>query len=216
MYKRQVICDPVNFTSTVEKFDERINDIRHKKQLRRQIAVGFPSSHLSPIELRTKLDLFDEKIDIVPWGTFDNEINTQIQMPFTTSESFFGKLDHAATRISELSKSGSIVSIITNQSKRIKEVLKEHKIKLSNSKLSKSELEPGEVTVMKASETCDINRFSIKSQNKALVLFSDTEIFGNAKIRRANLRRSKRIRKSVIRDLQPGDCLLYTSDAADE
>ena len=98
-----VICDPVNFTSTVEKFDERINDIRHKKQLRRQIAVGFPSSHLSPIELRTKLDLFDEKIDIVPWGTFDNKINTQIQIPFTTSECFFGKLDHAAKRISELS-----------------------------------------------------------------------------------------------------------------
>ncbi|MEG3594934.1 MAG: transcription-repair coupling factor [Chloroflexota bacterium] len=204
-----VICDPVNFTSTVEKFDERINDIRHKKQLRRQIAVGFPSSHLSPIELRTKLDLFDEKIDIVPWGTFDNKINTQIQIPFTTSECFFGKLDHAAKRISELSKSGSIVSIITNQSKRIKEVLKEHKIKLSNPKLSKSKLEPGEVTVMKASETCDINGFSIKSQDEALVLFSDTEIFGNAKIRRANLRRSKRIRKSVIRDLQPGDYLVH-------
>ncbi|GIS69132.1 MAG: hypothetical protein CM1200mP8_6900 [Chloroflexota bacterium] len=204
-----VICDPVNFTSTVEKFDERINDIRHKKKLRRQIAVGFPSSHLSPIELRTKLDLFDEKNDIVPWGTFDNKINTQIQIPFTTSECFFGKLDHAAKRISELSKSGSIVSIITNQSKRIKEVLKEHKKKLSNPKLFKSKLEPGEVTVMKASETCDINGFSIKSQDEALVLFSDTEIFGNAKIRRANLRRSKRIRKSVIRDLQPGDYLVH-------
>ena len=204
-----VICDPSNFAGTVKKFDKRIKEIRRKKQARQQITDGFPSSHLSPNELTGKLNLFSEKIDIVPWGTITNEIDNYFEMPITTSECFFGKLDHASSRISELSKSGSVIAIITNQSKRIKEVLKEHNIKLSRPLLTKSTLEPGEVIVIKASETSDINGLSIKSHDKPLILLSDTEIFGNTKIRRSNIRRSKRLRKSLIRDLQPGDYLVH-------
>ena len=204
-----VICDPVAFNNTVNKFDERISDIRLKKQSRRQIPDGFPSSHLSPRELNNKLKLFDEKVDIVPWGTSKKEIQTHLQMPFTTSESFYGKLDLAAKRISALSTSGSIVAIVTNQSKRIKEIFKEHNIKLSSPSISKFKPKPGNVIVMKASETCDINGFSIKSQDLSLELFSDTEIFGNAKIRSAKLRRAKRTRKSVMKGLQPGDYLVH-------
>tara|TARA_Y100000590_G_scaffold469333_1_gene656288 strand:+ start:12466 stop:15981 length:3516 start_codon:yes stop_codon:yes gene_type:complete len=204
-----IICNPVDFNNTVNKFNERINDIRNKKVARRQLPDGFRSSHISPEELKNKLMRFGKTIDIVPWGTSKNDINTHFQMPFTTSESFYGKLDVAARRISELSKSGSIVAVVTNQSTRIKEVFKQYNIQLCNRSKSMSKLKPGEVIVMKASETCDIHGFSIKSQDNSIILLSDAEIFGAAKIRRAKLRRSKRIRKSLMKDLKLGDYLVH-------
>jgi len=204
-----IICNPVDFNNTVNKFNERINDIRNKKVARRQLPDGFRSSHISPEELKNKLMRFGKTIDIVPWGTSKNDINTHFQMPFTTSESFYGKLDVAARRISELSKSGSIVAVVTNQSTRIKEVFKQYNIKLCSRSKSMSKLKPGEVIVMKASETCDIHGFSIKSQDNSIILLSDAEIFGAAKIRRAKLRRSKRIRKSLMKDLKLGDYLVH-------
>ena len=204
-----VICDPVNFNKTVKKFDKRIKEIRLKKQKRKQITDDFPSPHLSPSEIKSKLDCFNQKINIVPWGTSNHEAAGYLNMPITTSECFFGNLERVASRILDLSKSGSIVAIITNQSKRIKEILNEHSVKLSKQSYSKLKLDPGEVIIMKASETCDINGLSIKSKQHHVVLLSDTEIFGNTKISRANTRRSKRMHKSLIRDLQHGDYLVH-------
>ena len=204
-----VVCNPVEFANTVKKSDQRVDDIRKKKESRGQIPDSFPSPYFSWSQVNRKLRRFTDRINIVPWAAFENKTANQFSLPITTSECFFGNLDRVSKRIRELSESGSTVVLITSQEKRVQEVLTDHGLKIYEGPTFNGTILSGSVVMLKSSKIHNAPGLSIKFKNKSLIVFSDVEMFGHIKTRRAYASRTKKIKKSLLRELRPGDYLVH-------
>ena len=220
---------PDEIADAAYELQERARQLRETKQARGELPLSFPSSHLAWREVESQFANFGRRLDIEitsqsasPWYADDAEMNgsspraaapaspAAFELPLLPAPAYFGNLERFAEDIWEMTTDGGAMAVaITNHSRRLAEIFADAGI---DATLAGELTEPparGSITLMQSPAGGVSEGFVLPLADRRLALFSDAEIFGVAKQRRARRRSSAPNRDAFLSELSPGDYVVH-------
>ena len=188
--------------------DERAHQLREIKERRGELPVSFPSSHLLWTEAQERANRLGRRLDVTPWGTRELTHRDAFHLPFSSPPEYMGKLDSFVGEVEELAADGHRVVAVTSAAKRLGEILDEYGVSANLPGSLEQPPAPGSITVLQPSGAGLSQGFLMAVGSRKLVVFSDAEIFGVAKQRRASSRQPAR-KESLFSELRPGDYVVH-------
>ncbi len=204
-----VVLRPDEVVRAAWESDERTAELRRVKEGRGELPGAFPSSHFTWPEIEVGLAAHRLRLDLLPWGADELDKRGVHALPVTSAEGFFGNLDRFSARAAELTESATAVVAVTSLPKRLVEVFDEAGVAVTLMDELPSTPQPGSITILPSTGAGISTGFTLVSGKDRLALFSDAEIFGVAKRRRAGRRRVQQRRESLLGQLSPGDYVVH-------
>ena len=201
-----VMYRPSDIAEAAWDTEQRTDQLRGVKEQRGELPKNFPSSHLLWNEVEQASERIGRRLEITHWGTDDSD---QHVLPFASTPSFFGKLDNFVEDVDELAKDGQMVVAVTSHSRRLGEILADYGLGATLPSSLHDAPAPGSITVLQSEGTGLREGFALTIGDQKLVMFSDTEIFGIAKQRRASTRRTTMRREAFLSEMSPGDYVVH-------
>ena len=204
-----VVIRPDDVVRAAWESDERTTELRRVKEGRGELPRAFPSSHLTWAETERELANWKSRLELMPWGA-DNLGRASLQsLPIASAESFFGNLDRFSASVGEMAAAGARVVVVTSLPRRLVEVFEEAGLKATLFDQLESPPQPCSVAIAPSTGSGLSAGFVLSCDSDRLVLFSDAEVFGVAKRRRAMHRRVQQRRESLLTELSPGDYVVH-------
>ena len=204
-----VVHRPVEVVEASWDIDERSHGLRTSKEQRGELPYGFPSPSLQWSEVEPLLDSASVRLDVTPWGVSELLPNKVHSLPFTSTAGYYGGLERFADEADRLAKSGCRVIAATSLPNRLEEILDEYSIGADLVNELVEVPAPGKVSVVRT-RAGDIGSGLILSNAEGdLVVFSDADIFGVAKQRRARRSNSAKGLELFAEELRPGDYVVH-------
>ncbi|GIW05411.1 MAG: transcription-repair-coupling factor [Dehalococcoidia bacterium] len=196
-----IIEDPRDVRLAAEALTDQAESLRSDLVARREIPPDFPLPMMPARELMEAIGRASRRLELAPWG---EEAAGVIRLPVAAVEPFAGRLAEFFRRIAEERGAGRPIVITSFQSARLRELLEERAI-APRMDDTPSLPAPGEIVMTSA--TVD-EGWQVEG---GLVLYSDREIFGHAKPRRAarDRQRTAPPPASFLTDLKPGDYVVH-------
>ncbi len=181
-----IIDDPDTVEATIDRAgDEPTGSLQTVKEHGEQSA-GIGEFYLNWKEFKGKIEKIKTCLTLHSWNFNNGDTATSYSLPLSSVPSYGGRLEALSQALKELLKGDRRIVIVSQQTKRLAEVLQEHDI-LSNLDTQLDQLPPlGSVTLVQGSMA---KGWEIKN---VLTLLTDTEIFGIAKERRLSKKRPVR------------------------
>ena len=203
-----VMYRPSEIAEAARDTEERTHELREVKERRGELPLHFPSSHLLWKEVEEQASEIGRHLSIMPWGAEEITHQDVHVLPFGSTSTFLGKLDSFVEESDELARQGHRVVAVTSHSRRLGEIFSDYGI-AANLPISLVETPPpGSVTVLQSEGAGLGDGFALSDNGHRLVVFSDTEIFGVTKQRRAT-RRTAAMREALLAELSPGDYVVH-------
>ena len=219
---------PDEIADAAWELQERTHQLRETKEARGELPLNFPSSHLTWREVESQFADFGRRLDIEiapqavsPWDADMNgaaahadarasSAAAPLELPLLPAPAYFGNLERFAEDVWEMTADGgAMVVAITNHSRRLAEIFAEAGI---DAALADELPEPparGSITLMQSAAGGVSEGFVLPLAASRLAVFSDAEIFGVAKQRRARRRSAAPNRDAVLSELSPGDYVVH-------
>jgi transcription-repair coupling factor (superfamily II helicase) len=204
-----VVLRPDEVVRAALDSDERTTQLRKVKMGRGELPKNFPSSHFTWPEIEGELAGRKSRLDLLPWGADELTQRGVYALSITSGEGFFGNLDRFSSRAAELAEKSAAVVAVTSLPKRLVEVFDEAGVTATLLDDLVELPEPGSITILPSTGAGLSAGFALNTGTNRLALFSDTEIFGVAKRRRAGKRRVQQRRESLLGQLNPGDYVVH-------
>ena len=203
------VVRPDDVVQAAWESDERTNELRRVKEGRGELPRAFPSSHLTWAETEQKLADGKSRLELMPWGADDLGRSGLQSLPITSAESYFGNLDRFSASVGEMAAAGARVVVVTSLPRRLKEVFEEAGLQATMVDRLDSPPRPHSVVIAPSTGSGLSAGFVHSSGSDRLALFSDAEVFGVAKRRRATHRRAQQRRESLLTELSAGDYVVH-------
>ena len=203
-----VMYRPYEIEEAAWATDEHAHQLREAKERRGELPKGFPSSHFLWTQVRERADQFGRVLDITPWGARELTHEDVFALPFSSPPEYMGKLDRFVEEAHGLADDGHRVVVVTSAPKRLVEILEGHGVSSDLRQTLDETPSPGSITVVQAPGAGLGQGHVLAVGGRKLVVFSDVEIFGMAKQRRA-VRRTAARRESLLSELHPGDYVVH-------
>jgi len=149
------------------------------------------------------------RLDLLPWGADELSQRDVYALPVTSGQGFFGNLDRFWAHAADLAEKSATVVAVTSLPKRLVEVFDEAGVPASLMDDLTALPKPGSITILPSTGAGLSAGFALNSGKNRLALFSDAEIFGVAKRRRAGRRRVQQRRDNLLGQLNPGDYVVH-------
>ena len=203
-----VIERPSDIVEAAWGADERAHELRETKEKRGDLPLRFPSSHLMWGEVEERMSRVKRRLDVTPWGAEELSHREAYVLPFTSPPGYFGNVERFADEAGELARNGDRVVAVTSVPKRLGEILDGYGVEAGLPDSLDVAPSAGTITVLQTGGAGLSAGFVLSVENRRLVVYSDAEVFGVAKQRRATRQRSVH-RDSLLSELSPGDFVVH-------
>ena len=203
-----VMHRPSDIVEAAWEMDERAHDLRAVKEQRGELPLHFPSSHLAWREVEEQIGGIGGRLDLVLWGAVDLTPSDIHPLPFTSTSGYLGRLERFVGEVMGLAEAGHRIVAVTSLPKRLEEIVAEYGGEAAVTPQLQHLPEPGSITVIQSAGAGLSDGFTLSVDGGDLVVFSDVNIFGVTKQRRAR-RRSAASWDALLSELYPGDFLVH-------
>ncbi len=187
-----------------EELDRQVTEIESEMTHRCELPRGLPFPQKPWPELREALISRARAVELSRWASGE-ECEGDFRLPFAAADAYGGRLLELVKDLSGASQRRQTTVIVSQQAARIAEVLSEHDLFATPLSSVESPLPPGALAVVHGSLP---EGWTIRSEEGALTLFTDSELFGFVKQRRlARPPAGRRI--DFLADLSPGDFVVH-------
>ncbi|MCS6801431.1 MAG: transcription-repair coupling factor [Chloroflexota bacterium] len=196
-----VVDDPRDVRLAAEGLVEQAMSLRDALIARREIPPSFPLPHLSVDELLTAIERHRCRLELTAWGAEDPRARS---LPLGPVEAFAGRLNEWFRRLADDRRAGRPIVVTSFQAGRLRELLEERGL-TPRVDDSPSPPAPGEIVLTSATIE---EGWQLEG---GLVLYSDRELFGLAKVRRLAPERPRAAPPpaNFLADLKPGDYVVH-------
>ncbi len=195
-----VLVDPDRGELEAAELEEQGRAARSARVERGDLPEGFPSPWWTWEQTRAALDDFPRRLR-VDWRPSADEGDLGI-LP---APSFWGQLGTFAPAVAGRVRGGARVVVLSASAERLVEVLSDYEVGSAITEDLSSPPEPGSVTIV---PTALAEGFLLPLESGSLALFTDGEVFGQAKRRRV-LRRHALRREAFLAELVPGSYVVH-------
>ncbi|MDV2989212.1 MAG: transcription-repair coupling factor [Dehalogenimonas sp.] len=191
------IDDPELVARSWESYHEEAEQLRIEKETQRHLPTDYPIPYLYWQHLHKS---FNSRltIELRSWG---GSSNSSIELPFAGASSYSGRLPAFFEKLPELLEQQKTVIILSYQSERLQELLKEKAIPFKVAEEFSTDFLKSLTIIHSLSDSGWVLMGEI-------FLFTDLELFGFIKTRRQSHRRSN-IKGLVLSELNPGDFVVH-------
>ena len=195
-----ITVDGERASQVAAELEEQATALRDARVGRGELPVAFPSPWWSWREVRERLTAFPGQLEI-GWRSHSPDADLGIAL----APSFWGRFDAFAADASERARAGERVFVLSHNAERLAEVLGDYGIGVSVEGDLARLPERGAVTLAAGALP---EGFLVPLSSGPLALFTDNEIFGQAKRRRA-LRRHAARREAFLTEIVPGNYVVH-------
>ncbi|PKB71975.1 MAG: transcription-repair coupling factor [SAR202 cluster bacterium Io17-Chloro-G6] len=183
------------------ELEERFQRMREAREERGELPGNFPSPHMGWVE-------FSNRLSGMPQMQLQTWVGDDEDKIFLPSNQYYGKLEQLAVDIRSHQASNHAVVAVTQHQRRVAEILEEEGIGVTQTDTLESAPSPGQVCLLPGSLrdgwTVELPNRETGEAN-ALVLLTDSELFGTVKEQRYHRhRRAEHGPEVVLADLVPG------------
>ena len=203
-----VIDQPSSIVEAAWGADERAHELRGTKERRGDLPLHFPSSHLTWGEVEERMSRVKRRLDVTPWGAEELSHREAYVLPFTSQSGYFGNVERFVEEADEMARNGDRVVAVTSVPKRLVEILEGYRVEAVLPGSLDVVPSAGTITVLESSGAGLSDGFVLSVDNRRLVVYSDAEVFGVVKQRRATRQRTVS-RDSLLSELSPGDFVVH-------
>lgn len=195
-----VLVDPDRGEREAAELEEQGRAARSARVERGDLPQGFPSPWWPWEQVRAALDAFPRRLHL-DWrpSTDDGDLG------ILPSPSFWGRLETFATAVADRVRAGERVVVLSPSAERLVEVLGDYEVGSATATDLGAPPEPGSVTLVPSALA---EGFLLPLESGPLALFTDGEVFGQAKRRRA-LRRHALRREAFLAELVPDSYVVH-------
>ncbi|MSQ22215.1 MAG: transcription-repair coupling factor [Dehalococcoidia bacterium] len=195
-----VVDQPSEVEEAFREIDRRSFQLREGKLGRGELPGAFPSPYFVWEEVAQRLQQLPRRLDVSRWAG-----EQPASFPFTQAPSFVGRMDSFLEEVRTRSQGSQRVVVVTGHAQRLQELMAEAGLGPSSVD-SIDHLPPtGSITLVHGS----LAEGWIASSEPGTVLFTDTEVFGTAKIHRPR-RVSVASRQPLAAEITPGSFVVHT------
>jgi len=195
-----VLDEPHLIESAVSELDAQASELRCAQIERGDLPKNFPVPYFTWAELMNKLDRFERSLSLNQWS--DDRLEHTLN--FSPSPNYNGRLPVLLQEAKVMIENGQRLVIVSQQSKRLSELLEGQNIYASPVSDVPNTPPSGSVTLVQGSLS---EGWTIGDANGDIIL-TDVELFGFAKKRRAAARRPVR-REAFLSELAIGDYVVH-------
>ena len=186
-----------------QELEERFQRMREAREDRGELPVNFPSPHMGWEE-------FSNRLSGVPQMQLQTWVGDDEDKIFRPSTPYYGKLEQLAADVRRHQASNHAVVAVTQHQRRVAEILEQEGVGVTQADSLESAPLPGQVCLLPGSLrdgwTVELPDSGAESgEAGALVLLTDSELFGTVKEQRYHRRRkAEHGPEVVLADLVPG------------
>ena len=215
-----VLDEPAELEAASRSLDTQGEELRQSQIQRGELPQNFPVPYLTWAELTVSFSRIHKRLALSRWGAEEGtEPSSYHALDFALAPTYGGRLHTLLREVPSLCKDDHRVIIVSQQAKRLSELLKEENIFVSPLKNVDELTPPGSLTVVQGSlaegwimkegpETLEVQTGLLDSDLATVTLLTDTEIFGFSKQRRIVRRRAMR-REEFLSELAAGDHVVH-------
>lgn len=167
---------PAEVEEAVRELEVRAREMYETKAQRGELPRNFPSPYLSWTEVSDRLPADGRRLEVTPWGGDEHA-----SFPFLQAPSFRGQVESFMADVEERCQRRERILVVSNHAQRLRDLFQERGI----GAVVREELvelpSAGTVTVVRGSAP----EGWVVSAETRLALFTDSEIFGTAKVSRS-------------------------------
>ena len=185
------------------ELEERFERMREAREDRGELPVNFPSPHMS-------WDEFSSRLSGVPQMQLKTWVSDDEDQIFGSAPLYYGKLEQLAVDVRSHQTANHVVVAVTQHQRRVAEILEQEGVGVTLADSLESAPSPGQVYLLQGSlrDGWTVNlptNGRESSEIGALVLLTDSELFGTVKEQRHHRRRkAEHGPEVVLADLVPG------------
>jgi len=194
-----IVNEPLNLKGAVEDLEAKARELRAEKLSRRELPDNFPTPYLSWEEIEPKLKT-RQQLSLTAWGATPDQKPPRLN--FAPAPGYAGQLPAFIRKAKQLLSQKNRLIMISQQAQRLSELLDEEDIIAPPLTEIRELPPPGSLTLLQGS----LARGWI--MNRDTHLYTDYEIFGFTKERRAAKKRPV-ARQKLLADLAPGDYVVH-------
>ena len=190
------------------EIDERSHQLRKTKEQSYQIPTKFPSSHFLESESTERGVHIQRRLEITPWGSEDLLKTENYSLPCSSPPDFGGQLESFVESVAQMSQDGDRIIVVSSASSRLEEIMTQTGLEIEMSERLEAIPVPGAIVLFQAWGSGLNDGIVLTDVVQNLVILSDSEIFGTAKLRRTTRRRMVK-RETLLSELNPGDYVVH-------
>ena len=197
-----VLDEPTQLQEAAGEMEGRTRQLRHAKEERGELPRGFPSSSADWAEVSQQLESPPARLSLTQWTQPGQDSFT---LPFAQPTQVRGRMDVFIGEARKLLEEGAAPVVVTYHDQRLEEVLEQAGVPAHQLASLAEAPERNVVTVVHGylSEGWDL-----RQEGQRVVLFSDSEVFGAAKLRRPAAHRTPRPAFSLA-EITPGSYVVH-------
>lgn len=191
-----IVDNPGQIESVMKRLHEQARELRRTKLDQGELPQGFPPPYFTCGELEAKIKAKCQLV-LEPWGESCGQT-----LPFTTPQSYGGKLETFLKATKEMTKAGQRLMILSHQANRLAELFGEEGIYVSPTSQVEQAPPFGSISLVQGS----LPQGWV--MNQVLSLITDAELFGFVKQRRPVTKKLPQHRW-ILSQLIPGDYMVH-------
>lgn len=184
-----VIDEPAELRAFCEELHRQAEDLRAAQVSRGELSPGFPRPYFLPDDTVGRWASFKPRVELVEWTSRADSLS----FGWVEAAGFGAQVERALAVAADLARRGDSVVIASLQTERLAELLPaadSDRIRLVNAPAAGGWVMPG------------------RDGQGAVHFFTDAELFGFVRVRRAERRRLARV-EQLLADLMVGDYLVH-------
>ena len=188
-----------------QELEERFQRMREARENRGELPVNFPSPHMGWEE-------FSNRLSGLPQMQLQTWVGDDEDRIFRPSTPYYSKLEQLAADVRHHQASNYAVVVVTQHQRRVAEILEQEGIGVTQADSLESAPSPGQVCLLPGSlrDGWTVELPDADGEVGALVLLTDSELFGTVKEQRYHRRRkAEHGPEVVLADLVPGSHVVH-------
>ncbi|MER3419510.1 MAG: transcription-repair coupling factor [Chloroflexota bacterium] len=197
-----VLDEPTDVARLLEDLDAQAAEARAALEAKGVIPRGLPLPHATRDEVFAAL-AGQVTVELRRWAV--TESPHTVSLPFGPAPAFGGRLRHVLNEITTRMRAGTRVVLVTQQAARVAELVGEEGLPVAVVRAVHESEPPGSLTVVQGTLR---HGWQFDRPDGALLLLTDSELFGFTKQRR-QVRRTSGGREAFLSELSPGDYVVH-------
>ncbi len=195
-----VLDEPETIETALQELDAQASELRRSQTGRGQLPSDFPVPYLSWTEMLGRLGRLSRRLSLLQWG----QNGDQLGFGFAPAPVYIGRFPALADEITASTRKGQRAVVVSQQARRLSELLSEADVIAAPVEGIDSEPAAGSLTLVQGALS---RGWALEGEPDTLVL-TDTELFGFTKERRGVAKRAIQ-HADLLAELGRGDYVVH-------